>query len=211
MDPENLLLARSSAYRLPSEMLRDSSLAVSELLQRKFGGPGVKPYDLKFSFKPINPDRPPNLYRRSVYTFWKRTAPTPLLMTLDSAKRDVCMVRRERTDTASQTLVLLNGPQFVEAARATAQKLIEKHGDNNTQLVENAFRLLTSRFPSQKEREILYGLLKEQEQVFADANSANAFLSTGEFNAKTKDPRRLAAVTVLVSTLMNFDESISKR
>ena len=211
MDPENLLLSRSSAYRLPSEMLRDSSLAVSELLQRKFGGPGVKPYDLKFSFKPINPDRPPNLYRRSVYTFWKRTAPTPLLMTLDSSKRDVCMVRRERTDTASQTLVLLNGPQFVEAARATAQKLIEKHGDNNTQLVENAFRLLTSRFPSQKEREILYGLLKEQEQVFADANSAKAFLSTGEFNAKTEHPTRLAAVTVLVSTLMNFDESISKR
>ena len=103
----------------------------------------------------------------------------------------------------------LNGPQFVKQ-RTTAQKLIEKHGDNNTQLVEMHF-VWDQSVPSQKEREILDGLLKEQEQVFADANSAKAFLSTGEFNAKTEHPTRLAAVTVLVSTLMNFDESISKR
>ena len=210
-DPENLLLARSSAYRLPSEMIRDSALAVSGLLHRQFGGPGVKPYDLKLSFKPINPDRPPNLYRRSVYTFWKRTAPTPVLMTLDSSKRDVCMVRRERTNSATQTLVLLNGPQFVEAARAAAQKLIEQHGDNRDRIVENAFRLLTGRFPGYKERETLGRLLAEQETVFADTNQAKSFLSTGEFKAKADNPTWLAAVTVLVSTLMNFDESISKR
>jgi hypothetical protein len=210
-DPENLLLARGPSYRIPSEMIRDSALSVSGLLHNKVGGPGVKPYDLKFSFKPINPDRAPNVYRRSVYTFWKRTAPTPVMMILDSSKRAVCMVRRERTDSPSQTLVLLNGPQFVEAARATAQTLIDKHGKDDAALIGHAFRLLTSRHPSEKERRILARLLAEQGVAFADANRAKEFLRTGEYKAKSKDPVRLAVVTALVSTLMNFDESISKR
>ena len=210
-DPENLLLARSPAYRLPSEMIRDAALSVSGLLHHQVGGPGVKPYDLKLSFKPINPDRAPNLYRRSVYTFWKRTAPTPVMMTLDSSKRAVCMVKRERTDSPSQTLVLLNGPQFVEAARATAQRLIEKHGKDEQVLVKHAFRLLTSRYPSEKERKVLSQLLAEQQEAFADANRAKEFLNTGEYKAKADDPVRLAAVAALVSTLMNFDETISKR
>ncbi len=210
-DPENLLLARSPAYRLSSEMIRDSALSVSGLLLQKVGGPGVKPYDLKLSFKPINPDRAPNVYRRSVYTFWKRTAPTPVMMTLDSSKRAVCMVKRERTDSPSQTLVLLNGPQFVEAARATAQRLIEKHGKDEEALIRHAFRLLTSRHPSEKESQVISRLLAEQLVEFADANRAKEFLNTGEFKAKSDDPVRLAAVTALVSTLMNFDEAISKR
>jgi hypothetical protein len=192
-------------------MIRDSALSVSGLLLQKVGGPGVKPYDLKLSFKPINPDRAPNVYRRSVYTFWKRTAPTPVMMTLDSSKRAVCMVKRERTDSPSQTLVLLNGPQFVEAARATAQRLIEKHGKDEGALIRHAFRLLTSRHPSEKESQVLSRLLAEQLVEFADANRAKEFLNTGEFKAKSDDPVRLAAVTALVSTLMNFDEAISKR
>ena len=133
------------------------------------------------------------------------------MMTLDSSKRAVCMVKRERTDSPAQTLVLLNGPQFVEAARATAQKLIEKHGKDEQALISHAFRLLTSRHPSEKERKILSQLLAEQHKAFADANQAKEFLSTGEYKAKSDDPVRLAAVTALVSTLMNFDEAISKR
>ena len=126
-----------------STMLR--GLQRSGLLQRKVGGSGVRPYDLKVSFKPINPDRAPNVYRRSLYTFWKRTAPSPVMMTFDSSKKDVCMVRRERTDSASQSLVLLNGPQFLEAARATAHKLVEEFGkEKDGELVAHAFRLLTS-------------------------------------------------------------------
>jgi len=211
-DPENLLLSRGPSYRLPSEMIRDSALSVSGLLHHKVGGPGVKPYDLKLSFKPINPDRAPNVYRRSVYTFWKRTAPTPVMMTLDSSKRAVCMVRRERTDSPSQTLVLLNGPQFVEAARATAHKLVETFGkEKDEELVIDAFRLLTSRKPEKEELQVLTQLLAEQKAVFSDPAKAKEFLTTGEFKAKTDDPTHLAAVSTLVSVLMNFDEAISKR
>lgn len=211
IDPENLLLARGPAYKLPSEMIRDSVLQVSGLLNRKIGGPGVKPYDLAVSFKPMKHDKAPNLHRRSVYTYWKRTAPAPVMMTLDSSKREVCMVKRERTDSAPQTLVLLNGPQFIEAARATAQKLITQHGDKKADLVDHAFRIFTSRYPSPKEKEILTQLLEEQTAAFQDPKKANQFLSTGEYKAKTDNPAQLAAVTVLISTLQNYDESISKR
>ena len=93
VDPENLLLSRSPAYRLPAEMIRDGLLAHSNLLHKKIGGAGAKPYDLKVSFKPINPDGAPNVYRRSMYTYWKRTGPTPVMMALDASKRDVCTVR----------------------------------------------------------------------------------------------------------------------
>jgi hypothetical protein len=217
LDPENLLLSRAPAYRLPAEMIRDSALAASGLLQRKVGGAGVRPYDLKVSFKPINPDRAPNVYRRSLYTFWKRTAPSPVMMTFDSSKKDVCMVRRERTDSASQSLVLLNGPQFLEAARATAHKLVKEFGkEKDEELVSHAFRLLTSRKPEKDEILVLKHLLSEQKAVFSDPSRAKEFLTanplqTGEFKAQTDDPSHLAAVTTLVSTLMNFDASISKR
>ena len=217
LDPENLLLSRASAYRLPAEMIRDSALAASGLLQQKVGGPGVRPYDLKVSFKPINPDRAPNVYRRSLYTFWKRTAPSPVMMTFDSSKKDVCMVRRERTDSASQSLVLLNGPQFLEAARATAHKLVKKFGkEKDEELVIHAFRLLTSRNPEKEELKVLNQLLTEQKAVFSDPAKAKEFLTanalqTGEYKASLDDPTHLAAVTTLVSALMNFDASLSKR
>ena len=112
-------------------MIRDGLLAHSNLLFKKIGGAGAKPYDLKVSFKPINPDGAPNVYRRSMYTYWKRTGPTPVMMALDASKRDVCTVRRERTDSPSQALILLNGTQFVEAARAFADQLLIKHGNEN--------------------------------------------------------------------------------
>lgn len=134
------------------------------------------------------------------------------MMTLDSSKRAVCMVRRERTDSPSQTLVLLNGPQFVEAARATAHKLVEAFGkEKDKELVVDAFRLLTSRKPEKEELLILTQLLAEQKAVFSDPVKAKEFLTTGEFKVKTDDPTHLAAVSTLVSVLMNFDEAISKR
>ena len=139
------------------------------------------------------------------------------MMTLDSSKKDVCMVRRERTDSASQSLVLLNGPQFLEAARATAHKLVEKFGkEKDGELVAHAFRQLTSRKPEKEELKVLNQLLAEQKAVFSDPAKAKEFLAsnplqTGEYKAQTDDPTYLAAVTTLVSTLMNFDASISKR
>ena len=211
-DPENLLLSRAPAYRLPAEMIRDGLLAQSGLLHKKVGGAGARPYDLKVSFKPINPDGAPNVYRRSLYTFWKRTGPAPVMMALDASKRDVCTVRRERTDSASQALILLNGTQFVEAARATADKLIEKHGEEDLdKLATEAFRQLTSRYPDKRETTILLRLLGEQREFFQDEKETKKFLEVGYYRAKTKNHALLAAVTNFVSTLMNFDETLSKR
>ena len=211
-DPENLFLSRAPAYRLPAEMIRDGLLAHSGLLHKKTGGPSAKPYDLKVSFKPINPDGAPNVYRRSVYTFWKRTAPTPVMMAMDASKRDVCTVRRERTESPSQSLIMLNGTQFVETARATADSLVQTHGTKNpTPLIEDAFRILTSRKPTNLESEILHHLLDEQKAHFQDQKQAEKFLKVGYYKAKSKDLNYLAAVTNLVSALMNFDGTISKR
>ena len=211
-DPENFLLSRAPAYRLPAEMIRDGLLAQSGLLHTKVGGAGARPYDLKVSFKPINPDGAPNVYRRSLYTFWKRTGPAPVMMALDASKRDVCTVRRERTDSASQALILLNGTQFVEAARATADKLIEKHGEEDLdKLATEAFRQLTSRHPDKRETAILLRLLRDQREFFQDEKETKKFLEVGYYRAKTKNHALLAAVTNFVSTLMNFDETLSKR
>tara|TARA_B100001115_G_scaffold182171_1_gene177830 strand:+ start:551 stop:4282 length:3732 start_codon:yes stop_codon:yes gene_type:complete len=211
-DPENLLLSRAPAYRLNAEMIRDGLLAQSGLLHKKVGGGGSRPYDLKVSFKPINPDGAPNVYRRSLYTFWKRTGPAPVMMALDASKRDVCTVRRERTDSASQALILLNGTQFVEAARATADRLIENHGEENPEkLAREAFRQLTSRYPDERESGILLRLLREQREFFKDEKETKKFLEVGYYRAKTKNSALLAAVTNFVSTLMNFDETLSKR
>ena len=211
-DPENLLLSRSPSYRMPAEMIRDGLLAQSQLLHRKVGGAGSKPYDLKVSFKPINPDGAPNVYRRSLYTFWKRTGPTPVMMALDASKRDVCTVRRERTDSPAQSLILLNGTQFVEAARAFADHLIlSQKTDEPQSLIRSAFHQLTSRPPNEKELAILTRLLSEQIEHFSDPVEAEKFLKVGYFKAKSKDSAQLAAVTSLVSVLMNFDETLSKR
>ena len=212
IDPENLLLSRAPAYRLPAEMIRDSLLAHSGLLHKKIGGPGAKPYDLKVSFKPINPDGAPNVYRRSFYTFWKRTGPSPVMMALDASKRDVCTVRRERTDSAAQALIMLNGTQFIEAARATADALIQVHGTAKpNDLIKEAFQKLTSRLPNSQEVDILQNLLDEQKKYFTDEMETEKFLQVGYYKAKSKNKKYLAAVTSLVSTLMNFDGTISKR
>ena len=125
-DPENRLWGRAGAYRLPAEMLRDNALAVSGLLVEKRGGPPVKPYELEASFKPSPRDKGEGLYRRSLYTYWKRTGPAPMMMVLDSAKRDVCRVKRERTATPLESFVMMNSPQFVEASRASAERLVRR-------------------------------------------------------------------------------------
>jgi hypothetical protein len=121
-------------------------------------------------------------------------------------------VRRERTDSPSQSLILLNGTQFVEAARALADQLIAKHGENNPMgLINDAFRQLTSRYPSEKEAVILLNLLREQKEYFTDIKEADKFLLVGYYKANSNNPSNLAAVTSMISTLMNFDGTLSKR
>jgi len=213
LDPENLLLARAPRYRLSAETIRDNALSSSGLMSRRMGGAGAKPYDLTESFKPMGHDKGEGLYRRSVYTFWKRTGPAPVMMALDAAKRDVCRAKRENTATPLQALVLLNGPQFVEAARMLGERMVQTHGDNVGAMVRDTFRTLTSREPSVREAVLLRRLYDEQLAIFEkDAKAAAVFLSVGESrltNGLAK--QRVAAAGVLAKALMNFDESVVKR
>ncbi|MEM7699952.1 MAG: DUF1553 domain-containing protein, partial [Verrucomicrobiota bacterium] len=212
-DPENTLLYRYPAARLTAEMLRDNALAVSGLLDRTVGGAPVKPYDIAVSFKPSEISTGSALHRRSLYTYWRQTAPAPMMTTLDASKRDVCRVRQERTNSPLQGLVMLNSPQFVEASRHLAAQLVDKHQDDDQAIVKEAFRRLVTRAPDQAEEEILGQLLTEQDSLFRDdPSAASELLAVGDSSAhEPADPSRVAAVTVLVSALFNFDESITKR
>jgi len=212
-DPENRLLGRGRRYRLPAEVIRDNALASSGLLVRKVGGAPVRPYEVTVSFKPMKRDKGEGLYRRSLYTFWKRTAPAPVMMALDASKREVCTVRRERTASPLQALVLMNDPQLVEAARILGQEMLKKHADNSAAMLDEMFRILTGRHPGKSEKDILARLHREQLEFFeANAENAKAFLKTGDAAADTNlAPARLAAAGAVANVLLNFDEAVMKR
>jgi hypothetical protein len=211
-DPENRLLARFPSYRLSAEMLRDSALAISGRLVTKIGGPPVRPYELEASFKPSKRDQGEGLYRRSIYTYWKRTGPAPAMMALDAAKRDVCRVQRERTSSPLQAFVLLNGPQYVEAARGLAEQ-VSKASDDDNEMLQHAFRRLTGRRATDAEIAVLVDLLDKQREYFAaDDQRTKTYLSVGDAPPDASiDPVRLAATTVVIATLMNYDEAVMKR
>jgi hypothetical protein len=213
LDPENLWLARMPANRLSAEMIRDNVLAVSGLLNPKVGGVSVKPYEVALAYKPMAVDKGDRLYRRSLYTYWKRTAPAPVMVTMNSSKRDVCRVRREITNSPLQALVLLNGSQFVEAARVLGQKLIRKHGGPTDELIREAFVRLTSREPEQREIDILKLLVSDQIESFSQTpDAAMKYLAVGEAELDADvDPSTLAAVAVMVNAIMNLDESVRQR
>jgi hypothetical protein len=194
-------------------MLRDNALAASGLLVEHVGGPPARPYEVEASFKPVSRDKGDNLYRRSVYTYWKRTAPAPVMMTLDASKREVCRVRRERTASPLQALVTLNGPQFVEASRFLAERLIKQHGEDDDAILIDLFRTLTSRRPNDAESQIVRELYEAQTAHFAaNPDQASAFLKTGDKAAAKELPAiRLAALGVVANALMNFDECAMKR
>jgi hypothetical protein len=225
-DPDNTLLARGPATRLTAEMLRDNALATSGLLVMKLGGPSVKPYqpegiwEEKSSGWKYDPDKGDALYRRSMYTYWKRTVPPPAMMVFDAAERNNCTVRRQSTSTPLQPLVLLNDPQFVEAARKLAERALKlgtQNSERGTPAVDTRinfiFRLLTSRAPTAKEFAILRRLYDEQLATFrADEPAAAALLKVGEAKSDDAlDKADLAATTALASALLSFDEAIQKR
>lgn len=209
-DPENIFLARAPANRLTAEMLRDGVLFASGQLKQKVGGPPVKPYDVALAYNPMKADSGENLYRRSLYTFWKRSSPAPTMMTMDANKRDVCRLRRESTASPLQALVLLNGTQFVESSKALAVKLYQKHEGSPEKIIDESFRMMTSRAPSENELAILKSLFEEQLSEFeATPDRATKLLETGE--SKVADeipPAKLAAATVLVNAILNLDESV---
>lgn len=212
-DPENLLLGRAPRYRLAAEMIRDNALFMSGLLVEKIGGASVKPYEVAEAFKPAKPDKGAGLYRRSLYTYWKRTAPAPVMMALDAARRDVCTVSRETTATPLQAFIFMNDPQFVEAARKLGERALEQSAGDPQKAVNWMFRMLTSRQPLAAEAKILQQMYEEQRAIFEKApNKALEFLKTGE--AKTGDnvdTVKLAALNVVASALLSHDECVMKR
>ncbi|MCH5377700.1 MAG: DUF1553 domain-containing protein, partial [Planctomycetes bacterium] len=216
-DPQNELLARGGSYRWPAEMIRDAALAASGLLVEKIGGPPVKPYQPaglweEKSGAKYQRDANEGSHRRSLYTYWKRTSPPPAMMTLDAAKRDVCVVKRQTTSTPLQALVLLNDPQYVEAARALAQRVMLAETGTDARLTR-MFRLLTSRRPEEAELRILRALFQEQRGRLADEReAAEQLLSVGDDRRdESLDPAELAAMTVVAQALLNFDETVMKR
>lgn len=211
-DPENVLLARGPRKRLRAESIRDQALAASGLLTPEMGGPSVKPYQPEgiwedASNTPYVQDTGDALYRRSLYMFWKRTAPPPSMLTFDAGAREVCTPKRESTATPLQALVLLNDPAYVEAARVMAAGLMEAHGAPSAR-AEAAFRSLTGRRPDAAEMAILRRAYEEQYRHYAaDLESARAFLSVGEAPyPEGQDPARVAALAAVIQAILNHHE-----
>ena len=218
-DPDNTLLARGPKTRLSAEMLRDSALAAAGLLVHEIGGPSVKPYqpeglwEEKSSGWKYEADKGAGLYRRSLYTYWKRASQHPMMITFDAAERNVCVVRRQQTSTPLQALVLLNDPQFVEAARKLAERVLKEAPPSPDARITFAFRLLTSRHPTAKERSILRRLYDEQLAAFrTEEPGAASLLKVGDAKPDPAlNPAELAAASALSSAILNFDEAILKR
>ena len=217
-DPENRLFARGPRARLTAEMIRDNALYVSGLLVDKVGGASVKPYQpaglwKEKSGRTYEHDKGDGLYRRSLYTFWKRTSPPPSLMIFDAAKRDVCVVKRRETNTPMQALLLLNDTQFVEASLFLGQRMLKEGGETLPEQIQFVFRLTTGRHPTEKEIEILKKLYQEQQRIFeANPDQAEKLLATGEKERDLSLPSTQAATaTTVASTMLNFDDTITKR
>lgn len=210
-DPENIWLARGPRYRLPAEMIRDNALAVSGLLVNRIGGAPVKPYEVAVSFKPTKIDEGDGLYRRSLYTYWKRTGPAPVMMALDASKRDVCSVKRETTATPLQAFVFMNDPQFVEAARHLALRISSEVSEADERLAK-LFRVVTSRQARPAELDVLRSLFADQTEYFlADEARIKSFMSVGKSEVGGDANAELAALTVVASSLFSHDECIMKR
>lgn len=221
-DPDNVYLARGPSYRLPAEMIRDNALAASGLLYHKLGGPSLKPvqppglWAEKTSsthlLRSYEADEGQDRYRRSLYTFIRRTSPHPAMTAFDAPNRSVCTAQRQRTNTPMQALVLLNDPQFVEASRVLAERVLREEEQLDAR-IGLAFRLLTGRVPQDHQLSVLRQLQEmEQDRFTAAPDSARAYIATGQFTVDTGyNPAELAAMTVVVNTIMNFDDAYTKR
>lgn len=218
-DPENRLLARGPRMRLPAETIRDQALAISGLLVEKLGGPSVKPYQPPGLWKELsggkdyNQDTGDDLYRRSLYTFWKRAAPPPAMAVFDAGARETCVVRASRTSSPLQALNLMNDVTYLEASRVLAEHMIERGGTTPSSRLAYAFRRATARPPTAKEREILLGTLAHYKGVYGTGpEAAEKFVSQGEHaRDKRVDVKELAAYTAVASLILNLDETITKQ
>ncbi len=220
-DPENRLLARGPRLRLSAEMIRDQALATAGLLVDKVGGPSVKPYqpdglykDMAFSgLTGYERDRGEGLWRRSLYTFWKRTVLSPTMQVFDASAREFCTVRETRTNTPLQSLNLMNDVTYIEAARLIAQRMLGEKINGDPARLAWGFRLVTRREADERERQVLVRYLDAQRRHFAARpEEAEKLLAAGERRADQKiEARELAAWSMVASLLLNLDETITKQ
>jgi hypothetical protein len=220
-DPANRLLSRGPRYRLDAEQIRDLALAASGLLSPKIGGPSVKPYQPEGIWEAVampqsntrnyREDTGEALYRRSIYTFWKRTAPHPAMEILNAPSREVFCVRRDRTNTPLQAFVTMNDPQFIEASRRLAENAIKSSADSQARLDHLSARLL-SRTLGKEDRQLALDTYQAALAAYqADAAAATAMISNGASKPDPAlDPAELAAWTLVASQILNLDESITK-
>ena len=222
-DPENRWLSRASRLRLPAEMIRDSALALGGLLNLEIGGPSVFPYQPAglwkemafgegFTAQVYQQSTGSDLYRRSLYTFWKRTVPPPLLGTFDAPDREFCTVRRSRTNTPLQPLVLLNDTTFVEAARALASRALTEAALSSESPLQLVYRLANSRLPTAREERVLSTALQQQRDFYAhNPEEAARLVGPGAGPPPSgEDGSELAAWTTLASIILNLDETITR-
>ncbi|MFN7732324.1 MAG: DUF1553 domain-containing protein [Pirellula sp.] len=220
-DPENRLLARGPRYRLSAESIRDNALAIGGLLKRTIGGPSVKPYQPDGLWEDVTverrgkyvADQGDGLFRRSMYTFWKRTCPPPSMVTFDAPNREVCVARRSRTNTPLQALVLLNDPTYIEAARALAQDTLKHGGESDVARIHYAYRRALVREARSEEIQPWLELVQAARGRFGDnAQFTESFNRVGTVPPASELPQsELAAWTVFASALLNLDETITKR
>jgi hypothetical protein len=222
IDPENRLLARGPRYRLDGETLRDQALYVSGSLRDDLGGPPVKPYQPEGIWDAVaysgsntryyQADSGDALYRRSLYTFWKRTAPPPNMVVFDAPSRENCSVRRDRTNTPLQALTLMNDPQYVEAARNLAQRALSESKESSGKSITTMYRLALGMNPPKKHREILERSYSNFHESFKKTPSnASDLISLGDSKPNSSvDPVTLASLTMVANQIMNLDSFINK-
>jgi mono/diheme cytochrome c family protein len=224
-DPENRLLARGARIRLPAEFIRDQALAVSGLLDRRIGGASVSPYQppgiweelasradgKNWTAQEYSQSHGRDLYRRTMYTFWKRTAPPPTLVAFDAPDRETCVVRRARTNTPLQALILMNDPTYVEASRKLAERILRESGPGLAQRVRYAFQLVLAREPRPMEIDVIAGIYERQRETASQDQHARELLRVGESPVdETLDPDELAAWALVASVLLNLDETVTR-
>jgi hypothetical protein len=216
-DPENRLLARGPRTRLAAQTVRDQALAMAGLLVNKVGGPSVKPYQPPGLWEELADEtyvqeHGDNLYRRSLYTFWRRTMPPPSMANFDASSREAHVVRQNVTNTPLQALNLMNDVQFLEAARMMAERVMKAGGVRPEERIAYAFRLATGRLPNANERDLLLKFFTFQRDAFvARPGDAVKYLAQGERRRdETLNPTELAAYATLSSFILNLDETITK-
>ena len=225
-DPENRLLTRGPRHRLPAEGIRDLALSVSGLLQHKIGGPSVSPYQpaglweelmaradgKNWTAQEYSQSHGADLYRRTMYTFWKRTCPPAQLATFDAPDRETCTVRRARTNTPLQALVLMNDPTYVEASRKLAERILLEGGTTLDEQITFAFRLTTARKPTPRELAVLRRVFEQQSARFqADSSAATKLLAVGESSRHEKfAAHEIAAWAAVANVLLSLDEVVTK-